>query len=211
LRGPDGAVVRRVNGRWEPDPCIIEGEARKIFPIEDGCLWRVPVMLVTWFDARAYCAWRTRQRGSASAAPLRLPTEAEWEKAARGVDGRFYPWGDRFDPTFCLMRESRPFMIQPEPVGTFPVDESPYGVRDMAGGMREWVGDIFGDKSWSELSAQAEPGPEVERAASGNRQLRSGAWVADHKWARSASRNASGAMNRGTATSFRIAKSLSKS
>jgi serine/threonine-protein kinase len=206
LRGPDGAVVRRGERGWQPDPCIIEGDARKVFPIEEGHLWRVPVMLVTWFDARAYCAWRSRRAGSSNA--VRLPTEAEWEKAARGVDGRFYPWGDRFDPTFCLMRESRPFMIQPEPIGTFPIDESPYGVRDMAGGMREWVGDVFGDKTWEELASEAEPGPEVERAVSGSRQLRSGAWVADHKWARCASRNASGAMNRGTATSFRMAKSL---
>jgi serine/threonine-protein kinase len=211
LRGPDGAVVRRnERGLWEPDPCIIEGDARKMFPIEAGNLWRVPVMLVTWFDARAYCAWRSTKSAGADASPLRLPTEAEWEKAARGVDGRFYPWGDRFDPTFCLMRESRPFMIQPEPIGTFSVDESPYGVRDMAGGMREWVGDVFGDKTWTDLAAECEPGPETERATSGSRQLRSGAWVADHKWARAASRNASGALNRGTATSFRMARSLSR-
>ena len=60
------------------------------------------------------------------------------------------------------------------------------------------------------LSEEPEPGPETERASSGSRQLRSGAWVADHKWARCASRNASGALNRGTATSFRVAKSLTR-
>jgi serine/threonine-protein kinase len=211
LRGPDGAVVRKgPSGRWEPDPCIIEGEARRLFPLEGGHLWRVPVMLVTWFDAREYCRWRSERRGVAGASPVRLPTEAEWEKAARGVDGRFYPWGDRFDPTFCLMRESRPFTIQPEPIGTFPIDESPYGVRDMAGGMREWVGDVSGDKTWSQLADEPEPGPDTERAASGTRQLRSGAWVADHKWARCASRNGSPALNRGTATSFRVARTLKR-
>jgi hypothetical protein len=76
-------------------------------------------------DARAYA----RSRGA------RLPFEIEWEKAARGVDGRVYPWGDRFDPTFCKMRDSRSYTQQPEPNGTFPTDESPYGVRDLAGGM----------------------------------------------------------------------------
>ena len=63
----------------------------------------------------------------------------EWEKAARGVDGRIFPWGDKFDATFCKMRNSRPEAPQPEPVGAFSFDTSPYGVRDCSGGVREWV------------------------------------------------------------------------
>ena len=86
-----------------------------MFPIEDGHLWQVPVVLVDWFDAVAYCRWRSDREGT----PIRLPTEMEWEKAARGTDGRVFPWGDHFDSTFCLMLSSRPFMPQPEPVGTF--------------------------------------------------------------------------------------------
>ncbi len=184
---------------------LIEGEARKLFPPEQGHLWDVPVALVDWFDAVAYCDWLSERTGCA----VRLPTEAEWERAARGVDGRFYPWGDRFDPTFCLMRESRPFAPQPEPVGTFATDESPYGARDMAGGMREWVGDVFGDISAEALRAEPEPTPDTPRGESGMRRVRSGAWMADAKWARSASRGSGMfALSRGTALGFRVAKSL---
>lgn len=94
----------------------------------------LPVNGVSFSDAQAFVAWKSAQSGE----KLRLPTESEWEKAARGVDGRFFPWGDHFDPTFCKMKESRnaPYP-EPEPVGTFPTDCSPYGARDMAGGIRE--------------------------------------------------------------------------
>jgi serine/threonine protein kinase/formylglycine-generating enzyme required for sulfatase activity len=199
------AARRREDGRWEPDPMIIEGEARRAFPVADGCDWRVPAHLVDWFDAVAYCRWRSE----VDHVPLRLPTEAEWEKAARGTDGRCYPWGDRFDPTFCLMRESRPYPPQPEPIGTFATDESPYGARDMAGGMREWVGDVFGEQAASDLAAEPEPSPDLPRGESSFRRVRSGCWSADGKWARSASRGVGlFSLTRGTGLGFRIAKSL---
>ena len=115
-------------------------DGRFALPIvdRDGDAWdpRWPVMSVSLDDAQAYCAWRSERLGRT----VRLPSEAEWEKAARGVDGRSYPWGDHFDPSFCKMRSSRPQAPVPEPVGTFPADESPYGVRDMAGTVREWCG-----------------------------------------------------------------------
>ena len=203
-RGPEGFAVRRTTqGTWEPDPVIIEGEARKLFPPEEGHLWNVPTHLVDWFDATAYCRWRTAQ-GHA----LRLPTEVEWEKAARGVDGRFYPWGDRFDSTFCLVRGSRPFVQQPEPIGTFPTDTSPYGVRDIAGGFREWVGDIFGEKTAEELENESPLSNDSTRGESGWRQVRSGGWVTDHKFARAASRGGLYPLNRGMCLTFRCAKTL---
>jgi serine/threonine-protein kinase len=204
-RGPEGFAVRRTKqGRWEPDPIIIEGDARKLFPEEDGHLWKVPVHLIDWFDALAYCRWQTARLGHA----VRLPIEIEWEKAARGVDGRFYPWGDRFDATFCLVRGARAFAPQPEPIGTFPTDASPYGVHDMAGGMREWVGDIFGEKSAIELELEERPTGDTARGESGWRQVRSGAWLTDHKWARCASRGGLYPLNRGTGLGFRVAKTL---
>ncbi len=208
MSGAPAFRTRRVaGGKWEPDPAIIEGEARRTFPAGEGHDWNVPVLLVDWFDAVAYCRWR----GTVEGVPVRLATEAEWEKAARGVDGRFYPWGDRFDPTFCLMRESRPFTNQPEPVGTFPTDESPYGVRDMAGCIREWVGDVFGDRSSEQLLAEPEPPPGTPRGDSPLRRVRGGGWQVDAKWARSASRGADWfALTRGTATGFRCAKTLIK-
>jgi serine/threonine protein kinase/formylglycine-generating enzyme required for sulfatase activity len=207
LRGSEGlTVVKGESGKWEPYSLLIEGEARRAFPPEEGHFWRVPTRLADWFDARAYCRWFAARTGS----PIRLPREAEWEKAARGVDGRFYPWGDRFDPTFCHMRDSRPYASQPEPVRGFPVDESPYGVRDMAGGVREWVGDIHGERSANELDEEQEPAPGTERGESSARRVRGGNFVADHKWCRAASRSSFPALLRGTGLGFRVAKSLTR-
>jgi serine/threonine-protein kinase len=198
--------VKGVDGKWAPYGNLIEGDARKKFPPEEGHFWNVPVILVDWFDARAYCRWRSEREG----ATVRMPTEAEWEKAARGVDGRFYPWGDRFDPTFCHMRESRPYGHQPEPIGSFPTDESPYGIRDLAGGVREWVGDVFGEVASNALDAEAEPAPETQRGESSRRRMRSGNYAADHKWCRAASRSSFNALLRGPGLGFRVAKTLTK-
>ena len=206
LRDYVGAIVQRGgDGTWIPHDEIIEGEAREMFPPEDGHLWRVPILLVTWFDARAYCRWRSERDGHV----FRMPSEAEWEKAARGVDGRSFPWGDRFDATYCLMRESRSYPQQPEPIGTFAVDESPYGVRDMAGGMREWVGDFFGQDGMQD-AVEVEPAASSERGESVLRMVRSGGWRMQADWSRCASRGPVMAMLRGTGLTFRVAKSLSK-
>jgi len=204
--GSEGYLARQGDdGRWEPSPNLIEGEARKLFPADAGHLWNVPVMLIDWFDAVAYCRWRSdRER-----IELRLPLELEWEKAARGTDGRFHPWGDHFDPTFCLMRFSRPFRWQPEPVGTFPTDTSPYGVHDMAGGMREWMADIHGERSWEETSVEPEPLGDAGRDSPSWRVYRSGNWAAEAKRCRSASRTRFPALTRDSALSFRLAKPLS--
>ena len=207
LRGSEGYAVRRgESGRWEPIETIIEGDARKMFPIEDGHLWNVPVGLVDWFDAVAYCRWRSEIDG----VQVRLPTELEWEKAARGVDGRVHPWGDHFDPTFCLMQASRPFLAQAEPIGTFATDRSPYDVRDMAGGMREWVADIQGERTWDELSAEGEPAAATTRGASTERVVRSGNWVSMADYCRSAARSRLFALTRSTGLSFRVIKPLQR-
>jgi serine/threonine-protein kinase len=106
---------------------------------EDGDPWdaRWPAAAVSWHDAVAHAEWastyyRTR---------VQLTPELWWEKAARGVDGRHFPWGDEFDPSLCKMRQSRPGRPMPEPVGSFDTDASVYGVRDLAGTVAEWAAD----------------------------------------------------------------------
>jgi serine/threonine-protein kinase len=105
---------------------------------QDGRYWceghrRLPVTHVTVRDAQAFCQWR----GARDGLPWRLPTELEWEKAARGPEGRPWPWGFVWEPAFCTSAES-PNGGAVGPVGN-ALDESAYGVRDLAGGVREWT------------------------------------------------------------------------
>lgn len=97
-----------------------------------------PVVLVSWFDAVAYCKWLSKELN----ADVWLPTEAQWEKAARGVDGRRYPWGDEWDAARCNCREGQHGGTLP--IGQFaPAGDSPYGVSDMAGNVWEWTNSLF--------------------------------------------------------------------
>ncbi len=108
-------------------------------PTEDaeGDSWDMawPICMVSYNDAVAYATWRSEHDGRT----YRLPSADEWEKAARGVDGRLYPWGHHFDPSFCRMRDSERGKPMPVPIDTYKMDRSPYGVRHMAGNVIEWT------------------------------------------------------------------------
>jgi serine/threonine-protein kinase len=96
-----------------------------------------PVVQVSWHDAMAYCRWLSQVTGK----QITLPTEAQWEKAARGTDGRVYPWGNEFD---CLKCNSARLGIgDTTPVGIFPAGASPYGVLEMSGNIWEWTNSLF--------------------------------------------------------------------
>jgi formylglycine-generating enzyme required for sulfatase activity/serine/threonine protein kinase len=202
--GLEGPYCRRdEHGRWVPRADIlVEGDGRRFCPAERVA--ELPVVGVDWYDARAYCRWRAACDGVA----WRLPTEAEWEKAARGADGRAFPWGDGFDPTFCKMRDSRPGLPQPEPVGTFPIDESPYGVRDMAGNVREWTLDVHGELDAAAALAEPEPAPGTAREETRLRALRGGSWGGPALFCRAASRPRSFASVRFPNVGLRLARSL---
>ena len=93
-----------------------------------------PVHAVSWYDAQVYTAWLRAQTGR----DYRLPTEAEWEKAARGEDGRLWPWGNEWDLKRCNSADGAAGTTTP--VGQYsPVGDSPYGCADMAGNVREWT------------------------------------------------------------------------
>ena len=104
----------------------------------DGDPWdpRWPACSISFEDVVGYVRWRVW-----ADRPCTLPSEDEWEKAARGVDGRFYPWGDRFDASLCDMLTSHPGPARPRPVGARPTDRSVYGVQDLSGCIRAFCRD----------------------------------------------------------------------
>ena len=137
-----------------------------------------PVINLSWYDADAFCAWAS-QSNRTSGWHMRLPSEAEWEKAARGVDGRLYPWGNQppdagrsnFDQHAVGL-----IGLHTTPVGLYsPQGDSPYGCMDMVGNSWEWCTDWFSETEY----ARRTPGPvyNPRGPVSGKyRVLRGGAW-----------------------------------
>jgi formylglycine-generating enzyme required for sulfatase activity len=119
-----------------------------------------PVVYVSWFNANAYCKW---VGGS-------LPSEAQWEKAARGSDGRLYPWGNT-EPTSLLLNFNNDIGSTTE-VGSYPAGASPYGLLDMAGNVRQWIADWYSGTYYSKVRNNNPTGPEIGT----NRVLKGGNW-----------------------------------
>jgi serine/threonine-protein kinase len=131
-----------------------------------------PVVNVSWWDAAAYCRWLAEVTGE----PYRLPTEAQWEKAARGTDGRIYPWGNEWDESKCNAKRKRGHRLKrgTTPVGAYsPAGDSPYGCADMAGNVMEWVSDWYKEDYYAISSISENPyGP----ASGAVKVLRGGSW-----------------------------------
>ena len=135
-----------------------------------------PVVGVSWFEALAYCNWLAAK----TAKPYRLPTEAEWEKAARGIDGRRYPWGNEWDSERCNNKESGPGGTTP--VGQYPRGDSAVGAVDMVGQVSEWCSSLYGGTGASPRFGypyQADDGRE-NLEEEDTRIVRGGSWWNDN-------------------------------
>ncbi|UCH94179.1 MAG: formylglycine-generating enzyme family protein [Candidatus Aminicenantes bacterium] len=126
-----------------------------------------PVVGISWFEANAYANWLAKVTGK----PFRLPTEAEWEKAACGTDGREYPWGNKFFENLCNTDESG--LGRTMPVGLFPAAQSPYCCMDMVGNILEWCADYYDSEYYKKSPLKNPKGPEF----CSNRVLRGGGWA----------------------------------
>ena len=135
-----------------------------------------PVVYISWHDAVAYAGWLAKQTSQ----PWRLPTEAEWEKAARGGDGRIYPWGDSFDKSRCNTSEGGKGTTTP--VGSYPSGASPCGAHDMAGNVWEWTSSLFKPYPYDPTDGRENVN------STDNRVLRGGSWCDDSRDARAACR-----------------------
>ena len=151
------------------EECVNSGECHppvpRLNPYYGNWAYRnLPVVYVNWYGAEKYCTWAGR----------RLPTEAEWEKAARGTDARYYTWGNsEANPRLANFAES--LIGEPLPASRYPLGASPFGALNMGGNVREWVADWFDNKYYLDSPYKNPIGAETGT----ERSLRGGAYDAN--------------------------------
>lgn len=189
----------------------------------DATYASLPVVGVSFADALAFCRWAQQE----TELPIRLPTEPEWEKAARGTDGRLYPWGSRWEADRCNSMESK--IGAPTPIGKFsPQGDSPYGIADMAGNVQEWCMSYFGAYPYDPTDGREalvyasgdasmfpklyETGcvanPQQLEAAMGKQTLRGGSWRESKHEGRCGYRSWAAPMHRSDDTGLRCVYEL---
>jgi formylglycine-generating enzyme required for sulfatase activity len=155
-----------------------------------------PVVGVSWYEASAYATWLSKMKRD----NYSLPTEAQWEKAARGINGLIYPWGNEFHMNLC--NSSKCGLNRTSPVGLFQNGRSPYGCMDMAGNVLEWCFDFYGKNYYKKSSSLNPRGP----SSSADRIVRGGSWT-DTPWnCRAACRSADPPSRRNFDIGFRLVR-----
>lgn len=161
-----------------------------------------PVVGVSWYEARAYCTWLAAQTGW----PVRLPTEVEWEAAARGLAGRRFAWGDAFDPLKCNLLETQ--LLRTAPVGVFPEGDTPDGISDLTGNSGDWTSSAIRQDGFEcSYCYPYDPTDGRERAdapADMRRVVRGGGWQVYHSIGQAAYRDKRAPDARSAGYGFRI-------
>lgn len=163
----------------------------------------LPIVQVDWHSAMSYAAWEAERTGL----PWRLPAELEWEKAARGVDERRFPWGDYIDPTWTVALESHTGEPSPRSVYATPTDESPYRVNGMGGNVKDWCLDLYSNAGPRVLNGRVLLPEEDWMEPGALRVLRGGAWANTLRSSRVAFRSGGPSTDRFALLGFRLARS----
>ena len=186
-----------IAARGYQDQCWWQGLAERIKGPEAPSWSRPnrPRERVSWYEAMAYCAWLGDRLGLA----VRLPTELEWERAARGTDGREFPWGNGYRVGHANINETWEhdkvgpnYLEQTTAVGLYPQGASPEGVLDLAGNIWEWC-----------INAPEHP-EQIQSGGTGSRALRGGSWFGTRRYARAAYRRDPPPVNRAVYYGFRV-------